>query len=254
MTMIIRTVDEWRNALGLLKAKGASIGFVPTMGALHLGHRSLVEKSCSENDVTVVSIFVNPTQFNDPRDLEKYPVTLESDLTMLESVGCDYLFLPRYEEIYCDGFNYVVSEKTNSKELCGASRPGHFEGVLTVVLKLLNIISADKAYFGEKDFQQYLLIKEMCRAFFLPTQIVSCPTVRGPKGLALSSRNQLLNRDDHERANMFNRILKESASVANVIEKLKSNGFEVDYVTERWNRRFGAVKLGGVRLIDNVEI
>jgi len=250
----ITEITELRKLLSVERLKRKTIGFVPTMGALHNGHLALVRKCQSENTVTVVSIFVNPTQFNDPEDLKKYPVILWEDTEKLVSAGVDYLFLPEYETIYPDKFTFYIDETDLSKELCGASRPGHFRGVLTVVMKLLNIVGADRAYFGEKDYQQYRLINGMREAFFIYTDIVPVPTVREANGLALSSRNALLDEESRKRAPLFFGILSSSESCSEARRKLQENGFIVDYVTDKGNRRFGAVILGGIRLIDNVQI
>lgn len=251
---IIKSIKDWQkfSSGGIFRRK--SLGFVPTMGALHDGHLSLIGRSRLENDYTLASIFVNPTQFNDPADLKKYPRTLEGDIVRLKSAGTDYLLLPRYEEIYCDGYSYKITENTISAMLCGASRPGHFTGVLTVIMKLLQIAGADNAYFGEKDYQQYLLVKGTAEAFFLKTHIIPCPTVREKDGLAMSSRNLLLTRKQRKLAAAFPRILLASKKPGEALRELKKLGFKVDYIEDRWNRRFGAVKLGKVRLIDNVRL
>jgi len=254
MTQIIKSVKEWNELYIAENLSTAKLGFVPTMGALHKGHASLVEKSVSENKKTAVSIFVNPTQFNDPNDLKKYPKTFEQDFKMLSDLKVDYLFFPEYEEVYSDNFTYQVHENSLSKILCGAYRAGHFDGVLTVVLKLLSIIKAGKAYFGEKDYQQYLLIKKMASAFFLPVEIVPCPTVRDADGLALSSRNLLLTSDERKFALNFPKLLKANKSCDEIKSELEQLGFKVDYIEDYYGRRFGAVYVGKVRLIDNVKI
>lgn len=254
MTSVFNSIKSWQEFRNSTKLKGRTIGFVPTMGALHEGHISLFNKSKTENDLTVGSIFVNPTQFNDPEDLERYPRTFEDDFKKLNEAGVDYILYPEHDEIYKDGFSYEVSEKVMSKHLCGASRPGHFSGVLTVVMKLLNIIKADKAYFGEKDYQQYILIKGMADAFFLDTRIVPCPIVRERDGLAMSSRNMLLSPEERKTAPEFYKLLKSNSATESIVRNLENNGFKVDYIEEQENRRFGAVYLGKVRLIDNVEI
>ncbi len=254
MVTIVNSVKDWNDLYRSKDYCNARVGFVPTMGALHEGHASLIKKSTAENDITIASIFLNPTQFNDPDDLKNYPVTFEEDLALLNSLDADYLFLPSYDEIYIDKFNYKVIEESLSKILCGASRPGHFTGVLTVVLKLINIIKPNTAYFGQKDYQQYLLIKGMCEAFFMNVKIVPCPTVREESGLALSSRNKLLTPEEKIIAPQFNKILKSPGKVDEIINGLEKTGFKVDYIEETAGRRFGAVYLGKVRLIDNVEI
>lgn len=254
MTQIIRSVDEWKDTFASNDLGRKKIGFVPTMGALHKGHTSLIERSVRENDFTVASIFVNPTQFNDSKDLQNYPRTFDDDLNLLKELKVDFLFYPDYDEVYKDNFKYKVSESELSKILCGKFRPGHFEGVLTVVMKLLNIIKPNKAYFGEKDYQQYLLIDGMCKAFFLDVEIVPCPIVREPEGLALSSRNTLLTPEEKNFAQNFPRLLRTKKPCESIRKELEELGFTVDYIEEIGNRRFGAAHVGKVRLIDNVEI
>jgi pantoate--beta-alanine ligase len=249
---ILRSAPELQAELSGPKG---TVGFVPTMGALHEGHLSLVRRSREENTVTVVSIFVNPTQFNDKKDFENYPITFSDDCAMLEKAGVDFLFYPSYEELYADNYRYRISESDLSHVLCGAHRPGHFDGVLTVVMKLLNLVNADRAYFGEKDFQQMELVAGMAKAFFMKTKILGCPTVRESDGLAMSSRNRRLSPNERTRAANFPAILsRPGLSLSERRELLAREGFDVDYVEERANRRFGAVRLGDVRLIDNVEV
>lgn len=231
-----------------------SIGFVPTMGALHEGHLSLIKNSREHNLVTVVSIFVNPTQFNNPQDLEKYPRTIEQDQALLKDANVDFLFLPNASEMYHDQFNYSVIETQNDALLCGASRPGHFSGVLTVVLKLLQIIQPTRAYFGEKDYQQLAIVRGMVDAFFIPTEIVAVPTQRDEAGLALSSRNRRLSVDGINKARAFAKILKTAPSIQWAADELKANDIEIDYLEDHWGRRFAAVSIENVRLIDNVPL
>lgn len=243
----------WRQAR---RALTGSIGFVPTMGALHRGHASLIERSVAECDVTVVSIYLNPTQFNNPADLAHYPRTLEADLELAEQLGADVVLMPTYEQLYPDGYRYHVDEMGFSQELCGAHRPGHFTGVLTVVMKLLNLVRPHRAYFGKKDYQQYQLVRDMAEAFFLDTEIVPCRTVRERDGLALSSRNALLDDPGRRLAPRFHCLLGAPLADHEVRQALADAGFEVDYVETRCGRRFGAVTVKGaerdVRLIDNV--
>ena len=233
---------------------GVTLGFVPTMGVLHEGHLSLVRRSRAENDRTLVSIFVNPTQFDDPADLALYARSQEDDLTMLRAEGVDFVLLPSDAHLYPDGYRYRVTELGLSRVLEGAHRPGHFDGVLTVVLKLLQIASAERAYFSEKDWQQLTLVRGMADAFFLPTVIVACPTVREDDGLALSSRNSRLLTADRQKASRFCRVLSSAATADEARRKLQAMGFGVDYVEDRDGRRLGAVRLGEVRLIDNVPL
>ena len=247
---IFESTADWR-AYRRANADRA-LGFVPTMGALHDGHVSLIERSLRENERTLVSIFVNPTQFDDPADLEAYPDRLAADATILRRLGVPYLLHPTYADLYRDDYRYRVSEQPFSRALCGAHRDGHFDGVLTVVMKLLNIAGARRAYFGEKDFQQLTLVEGMVEAFFMDVEIVACPTIRERDGLALSSRNLKLDPDRRRGAAAFPRALAESASAAEARARLEAAGFAVDYVEDRDGRRFGAVRLGDVRLIDNV--
>lgn len=250
---IIRSVSEFVLIRQSENYSDMSVGFVPTMGALHKGHLALIDKSIEENDVTVVSIFINPTQFNDKKDFENYPNTLNDDIKKLEHHEVDFLFLPNYDELFADDYKYIVTENDLSRKLCGAHRPGHFDGVLTVVIKLINIVCADYAYFGEKDYQQYLLIKGMVEALFLKTEIISVGTVRDSDGLAFSSRNVRLSKSEREKAKLFPQLLKNETDVSLIKAKLIENGFIVDYIECVGDRCFGAVKLGEVRLIDNVK-
>src|SRR5687768_16637559 len=181
----MKVVEGVADLLAHRRSRGAGeTGFVPTLGALHEGHLTLVRRARAENARAWVSIFVNPAQFNDPGDLERYPRTVEQDLALLEGAGCDLVFVPRADEIYRDGYRYRVTENELSLALEGASRPGHFDGVLTVVLKLLLLTRPERAYFGEKDFQQLQLVEGLVHAFFLDTRIVRCPSVRETDGLA----------------------------------------------------------------------
>lgn len=232
---------------------GTSVGFVPTMGALHAGHRALLARARAENDRVVLSVFVNPTQFNDAKDLDVYPRTLAADLRLAEGL-VDDVIAPDAAEMYPDGYTYRATEAEFSRELEGEFRPGHFDGVLTVVLKLLNLVQPHRAYFGEKDWQQLRLIEGLARAFFLPVQIVACPTERDADGLALSSRNARLSPAARARAAEFPRILRTAPHPTAAVARLAEAGFAVDYVRERDGVRLGAVRLEGVRLIDNVRI
>ncbi len=249
---IVRSITQWREIFGGLQGK--SVGFVPTMGYLHQGHISLVERSKAENQITAVSIFVNPTQFNNQEDLQRYPVNVQDDTLQLQDLGVDYLLLPDYGELYCDDYRYKVSENQYSLDLCGATRPGHFDGVLTVVLKLLNITKATRAYFGQKDWQQFQLVRGMASAFFLDTEIVGCPTVREDSGLALSSRNKLLTPEHKKIAPQLHEIISGKNSLAEKWKMLEAAGFQVDYLTKKEGRIFVAAFLGKVRLIDNVGV
>ena len=234
-----------------------SLGFVPTMGALHEGHRSLIQRSLKENQSTVVSIFINPTQFDRAEDLKGYPESLSQDKEQLNSLGVDLLLIPTFEQMYPDTFRYEVTEKEFSSEMCGAYRSGHFTGVLTVVMKLLNIVRPNRAYFGEKDYQQYLLIRDMVEAFFLDVNIIACPTVRDTDGLALSSRNLNLSSSSRVKAPKLHELMRSKSSDNEVRLELTKEGFEVEYVQTKFGRRFVAARIGShptVRLIDNIAL
>ncbi len=251
MTKIISSINEWRQ-LRKTFPYDQSVGFVPTMGNLHPGHLSLLEKSRAENQTSVLSIFINPTQFNDKSDFEKYPKTLEDDLRLAEQAKIDFVLLPQEKDIYPEGYQFKIVENKISQILEGKHRPGHFDGVLTIVMKLLSLVKPHRAYFGEKDYQQFQLIKEMCAAFFMDIDIIPCPTVRLPSGLAISSRNNLLKASDLKQSEQFSFYLKSGESEAIIQSNLEKAGFKVEYI-EKWNNRlYGAVKIGNVRLIDNI--
>jgi pantoate--beta-alanine ligase len=281
--MIILTLKaDIQHEISKAKNKGKSIGFVPTMGALHEGHLSLVKQSLKETDLTVVSIFVNPTQFNNPNDLCKYPRTLEKDVALLQTVGDILVFAPTVEEMYDQKevkqpFSFDFGGLDTVME--GRFRPGHFNGVVQVVSKLFNIVTPDKAYFGEKDFQQLAIIRRMVALMNYPIEIVGCPIVREANGLAMSSRNQHLTEREHKNAVNISRILKESRNFAdrksvteltqwvteqlNAVEYLEVEYFEiVNGDTLRaisdWNDSayvVGCITVycGETRLIDNIQ-
>ena len=264
--------------LWLLAMVGLYIGFVPTMGALHQGHLSLVDRAASENDRVVVSIFVNPTQFNDPNDLKNYPRTLETDLSLLSLRSCDYVFHPSVEEMYPEPDTRKFDFGSLESLMEGKFRLGHFNGVAQVVSKLFSIVEPDKAYFGLKDFQQYSVIKNMVNQLEMPVQLVACDTVREPDGLAMSSRNALLTKEHRQVAPQIFRILQEAKSESrahspedvrrHVIEKINSVSlFRLEYFeivddstlkgVSSWEEegvKVGciAVFAGSVRLIDNI--
>ncbi len=247
---------DWRSA----RDPKLSVGLVATMGALHAGHAKLIERASAENDLVVLSIFVNPTQFNQPSDLEKYPRTVEADLELARKVKVSAVLLPREPlELYPDNYRYRVRETEFSEALCGAHRPGHFEGVLTVVLKLFGIVNPTRAYFGEKDYQQVSLIEGMARAFFLPVRVVTVETERETDGLAMSSRNVRLSVEERKIAPRLYAAMKEIPSLTNAKRALSECGFRVDYLEDRTvadgsRRRFAAAFLGDVRLIDNIAL
>lgn len=272
-------IDPTRQWLEQARQTGRSIGFVPTMGALHKGHIALAERAKKENDMVGCSIFVNPIQFDNPEDLEKYPRTLDEDLRMLREAGCDLVFAPSAGEMYpgpvTEKFNFGPLERVME----GKFRPGHFNGVAVVVKKLFDIFTPDRAYFGEKDFQQLRIIQEMVRMQNLSLEIVPCPTIREADGLAMSSRNRRLSVGERAVAPEIYKAMLEvkekagSISVTNAKDmaskRLAKAGFMPEYVeisavsdlqpVEDWNykiptRIFVACFLGKVRLIDNLEI
>jgi len=250
---VFRSLQDWKAERAVLDLTPLSIGFVPTMGALHAGHRSLLERARAENDRVVMSIFVNPTQFDNPADLMAYPRTLDDDLGLASEL-VDHVLLPEPREIYPDGFHFRMTESDFSRQLEGAHRPGHFDGVLTVVLKLLNLVRPHRAYFGEKDRQQLELVRGMVKALFLTVELIPCPTIRDQDGLALSSRNRRLSAEARARAASFPRILRASATSSAAAAALGEAGFGVEYVEDREGVRLAAIRLEGVRLIDNVRL
>lgn len=253
MSRVFTRVDEWRQARGGPDWAGRQIGFVPTMGALHAGHVALLTRARRENERVVLSVFVNPTQFNDPQDLAQYPRTLDADLELARP-HVDAVLAPSPESLYLDQYRYRVTENQLSRRWEGAQRPGHFDGVLTVVLKLLNLVQPQRAYFGEKDWQQLQLVRGMVQALLLPVQIVPCPTVRDTDGLALSSRNGRLSPTARARAAVFPRVLASSPDAESAAAALRAEGFAVDYVEDTDGVRLGAIRIEGVRLIDNVRL
>ncbi|MEI6900720.1 MAG: pantoate--beta-alanine ligase [Bacteroidota bacterium] len=275
-------VNDLQEHLRSLKQTGKTIGFVPTMGALHEGHLSLISQSAGENDLTVCSIFVNPIQFNNRSDLEKYPRVLAADLAMLMGKGCDIVFTPDEREIYPDNRpeDYKFEFGELDKVLEGKYRPGHFKGVALVVKRLFEIVEPDKAYFGKKDYQQLLIIRRMVEQLNLPVGIIACPIVREADGLAMSSRNMRLTADERKIAPIIHQVLlqiKENSATMPLNELLswgvkkieETPGFQVEYfeVAESetllpvtsWDQQaemvlLAAVYLGKIRLIDNLEL
>ena len=206
-TLVETTIDSLRSRLDEARVSGHSIGFVPTMGFLHAGHQALMLAAASENDLVVVSIFVNPLQFNPGEDFEDYPRGLRSDLRMCEGAGAGIVFAPEPAEMYPRPVSTTVSVGALAEVLCGAARPGHFDGVATVVAKLFSIVGECAAYFGEKDFQQLAVIRRMTADLTLPVRVVGCPTVREPDGLAMSSRNAYLSEAERHQAPVLRRAL-----------------------------------------------
>lgn len=274
----ITNSEELRRALG--SRDRSDIGFVPTMGALHAGHRSLVERARRECATVVVSVFVNPTQFNDKTDLKNYPRTPEADLRLLEEVGADYVFMPSVEEVYPEPDTRTFDFGMIDKVMEGATRPGHFNGVAQVVSRLFDLVKPAKAYFGEKDFQQIAVIREMVRQLRIPVEIIPCPIVRGEDGLALSSRNTLLDTDHRTAAPYIYKVLKAAVEKSHqttpdqlaawVTAQVESNPLlkviyfqVVDAATMQQVRTWEespaiqgciAVQAGDIRLIDNIKL
>ena len=210
---VINKTSDLQAIIEQFKNDGKSIGLVPTMGALHKGHLSLVKNSISNNDITVVSIFVNPTQFNNPNDLASYPRTVDKDLELLQTIGCDIVFAPEADDIYSKSetdSRFEFDFEGLDKVMEGKFRPGHFNGVVQIVSKLFDLVHPDRAYFGEKDFQQLAIIRLMTRRYNLPIEIVPCPIVREDSGLALSSRNSLLKDNEKQVASHIYAVLNES--------------------------------------------
>ena len=240
------------NELKAWRAEKQGIGFVPTMGALHAGHLSLVEMAKEQFDHVIVSIFVNPTQFDEVADVEKYPNTLDADFDQLTTAGVSAVFLPDFDQLYTDDYRYQLSENDFSMALCGAHRPGHFDGVLTIVMKLFHLVKPEKAYFGEKDFQQLRLIRGMVKAFFLDVEVVPCPIIRESDGLAMSSRNLRLSKKEREIAPQLFAIISSGQSTERMQKMIEAAGFELDYLATQGDRLLVAATLGEIRLIDNV--
>lgn len=228
-----------------------SIGFIPTMGNLHKGHAALYQRSIQENDCTVASIFINPTQFNNNNDFCLYPRTLEADLELLEKLGVDYCIIPNETDMYADNYSYQIQEANQQELMEGKVRPGHFTGVLTVVMKLFNLVKPHKAYFGEKDYQQLQLIRNMVKAFFIEIEIIPCETIREDSSLACSSRNNRLNAEQRQLADSFAKMFHQNIEDSILLEKFADMGIAVEYLEYHFNRRFIAVNIGGIRLIDN---
>ena len=276
---LIQTIRELRSKLDLLRKEGKTIGLVPTMGALHAGHASLVKRAVAENDVVVVSDFVNPTQFNDKNDLAKYPRTLDADCRLLEECGVTFVFAPSVEEIYPEPDTRTFSYAPLDTVMEGKYRPGHFNGVCQIVSKLFLIVEPTRAYFGEKDFQQLAIIREMVRRYPFDLQIVGCPIVREADGLALSSRNARLSQEQRGQALQISKTLFASVDYAknhtlaetkafvgkriNDAEGLRLEYFEIVdgntlQAVDAWEEStyiVGCITVfcGEVRLIDNIK-
>ena len=274
--IVVETIKKLKQELEKYNSK--NIGFVPTMGALHSGHISLVERCVKENDVCVVSVFVNPTQFNDKADLERYPRTEEADKKLLEAAGCDIVFMPKVEEMYPEEDTRVFNFGSIETVMEGKYRPCHFNGVAQIVSKLFDAVEPTRSYFGEKDFQQVAIIRDMVRQLNLPVEIIACPIIREESGLARSSRNELLSAEERKKAALISQVLSKSVNFAKemsvdevknwVIDQFKTDEvFRMDYYdivdgnslqsVSSWEESdyiVGciAVYCGKIRLIDNI--
>ncbi len=273
---VIRSLSQM---MQLAYPAGKSVGFIPTMGYLHRGHLSLVQASKKECDITVASIFINPAQFGPKEDLSSYPRDIERDLKELEKLGVDYVFIPSEAMIYPEGFDTWVQVQRLSQILCGNSRPGHFKGVCTIVLKLINIVRPDKMFMGEKDYQQLMILRKMMHDLNLKTKIVACPIVRETDGLAMSSRNSYLSTSDRALALCLFKALKEAKQavsegktdahmlIALAKQTIRIAGANVDYVEilderdlseqeiiDEHSRMLIAAYVGKTRLIDNLSL
>ena len=274
----IQTIQEMQNIISQLKQENKTIGFVPTMGFLHHGHLSLIKKAREENDITILSIYVNPTQFNNPEDLEKYPRNFKQDQEQAEKEKVDYIFYPNNKEMYPNGQKPIGYTNKFMKGLCASTRPGHFEGVVTIVSKLFNIIQPTKTYFGQKDYQQSLVIKQMIKDLNYNIEFVMCPLIREPDGVAMSSRNAMLTKEQRNNAIVLfksllsareliqdgetntNTIKENIKNIINNIEDTKINYIEIrnSETLENIDEINGkviialAVFFGKVRLIDNI--
>ncbi|MDD3053428.1 MAG: pantoate--beta-alanine ligase [Endomicrobiia bacterium] len=276
MKIIKNPLQIQKISIELMK-KNKSIGLVPTMGALHLGHISLIKKSVSQNDITVVSIYVNPIQFGPNEDYKRYPRPIKDDIEICKKNGVDYLFLPTNETLYDNDFSTYVTVDKLSNMMCGVTRPIHFRGVATIVSKLFNMILPDRAYFGLKDYQQYTVIKQMVKDLNFKIKVIGCPIVREKNGLAMSSRNTYLSQEAKENASNIHKILvnakKSFNSGKNIFSVIKEAGIllskiensEVDYIEARDSNTLQpvqttskkvviavAVKVQNIRLIDNI--
>ena len=274
---VINKPEELQKIMEELKKEGKNVGLVPTMGALHLGHVSLIKKSVLQNDITVVSVYVNPIQFGPNEDYEKYPRPIEKDIKVCQDNKVNFLFLPTNETLYNKNFSTYIYNNNVSKIMCGITRPTHFQGVCTIVAKLFNIVMPQRAYFGLKDYQQYIIIKQMVDDLNFNIEIIGCPIVREESGIAMSSRNTYLSKEEKVQATGIYKSLclakqlfcegKEIEAIKQVVEEniLKIPKSKIDYIEIRNSKNLQevtdldkniviavAVKVGNVRLIDNM--
>ena len=274
---IIRKPQELQKAIEGLKKKGKTVGLVPTMGALHCGHISLMKKSVSQNDITVVSVYVNPIQFGPNEDYEKYPRPVEKDIKVCKDNKVDFLFLPTNQTLYNDNFSTYIYNNKLAKIMCGVTRPIHFQGVCTVVSKLFNIAMPTRAYFGLKDYQQYIIVKQMAKDLNFNIKVIGCPIIREKSGLAMSSRNTYLSEQAKQDAcgiykslSLAKKQFSEGKKLKDIKKNIEKNilsipNSKIDYVELRNSENLNevtdkdksiviavAVKVGNVRLIDNI--
>lgn len=246
--LVIKEIKRIREILKEIKKDDKKIGFVPTMGALHRGHESLIKSSIKENDFTVVSIFVNPIQFGPNEDFLKYPRLFEDDKSICEDLGVDILFNPEVEEIFGDNFLTFVDIERLKNNLCGISRPDHFRGVCTIVTKLFNIVKPDRAYFGKKDIQQLIIIKKMIEDLNFDIEIIECPIIREDDGLAMSSRNIYLNSTERKDATVLNIAIKDAISL---IEKGEKNSDAIISFIQEKIKKLKSARIDYVKIVDN---
>ena len=274
---IIRKPEELQKAIEGLKKKGKTVGLVPTMGALHCGHISLMKKSVSQNDITVVSVYVNPIQFGPNEDYEKYPRPIEKDIKVCKDNKVDFLFLPTNQTLYNDNFSTYIYNNKLAKIMCGVTRPIHFQGVCTVVSKLFNIAMPTRAYFGLKDYQQYIIVKQMAKDLNFNIKVIGCPIIREKSGLAMSSRNTYLSEQAkqdtcgiYKSLSLAKKQFSEGKKLKDIKKNIEKNilsipNSKIDYVELRNSENLNevtdkdksiviavAVKVGNVRLIDNI--
>lgn len=277
---IFHDIQKLRQLLDSKRLEGKNIGFVPTMGYLHKGHLSLIKNSAKENDITVLSIYVNPTQFGPNEDLDNYPSDLDNDIKIAKEAGADIIFIPNNEMMYLDNHVTYVNVHELTNNLCGLSRPTHFQGVTTIVTKLFNIVQPKRAYFGQKDAQQAIIIKRMVKDLNIPVDVVICPIIRENDGLAMSSRNTYLNQQERSQATVLYESLQQakilieagesnSSVIKNTMEDIINSkpSASIDYInivsqenlkdiaTIKGNILIAiAVKIGNTRLIDNIQM
>ncbi len=254
MTMVITSITEWQRIRATMFSMNKSLGLFMTMGNLHAGHIHLLQRSLADNDTTVMSLFVNPTQFNDKNDFKNYPCTLDNDIKLCEEIGVDYILYLEYEDYYPDDYQYQIQETQISKLFEGEIRLGHFVGAMTIIMKVILLTKAHRCYFSEKDYQQLLLVQGLVKAFFLDIDVVACPIIRDAYGVPHSSRNNLLSESAYALAKQFINIFHTYKDNKVIQDKLGKIKIKVEYVADFKGRKIIAVQIGKIRLIDNIEI